>query len=172
MSIISDPESFFHVANYTLNEARHPPVCVRLCLPTYRYVFNCWPPPLFFFLFSNSTLCTTNIGLNPARRLLAAAVVITFFVFWAPFHAQRLLFLHGQNWTHYKMVNEWLFLFGGTLYYVSWWVQANITITRWRERSGRSFVRSSFERDSKWNRFQVAAQIAHLLSKYKNIQSI
>ena len=58
-----------------------------------------------------------------ARQQLAlptAAVVITFFVFWAPFHAQRLLFLHGQNWQHYKTVNEWLFLFGGTLYYVSW----------------------------------------------------
>lgn len=46
--------------------------------------------------------------------------MITFFVCWAPFHAQRLLYLYGQQWEHYKTFNEWLFVSGGYLYYISW----------------------------------------------------
>ncbi|XP_055676900.1 neuropeptides capa receptor [Lutzomyia longipalpis] len=50
---------------------------------------------------------------------MLAAVVITFFVCWVPFHAQRLLFLYGRNWDYFEIVNEWLFLSGGMLYYIS-----------------------------------------------------
>lgn len=50
----------------------------------------------------------------------AAAVVITFFVCWAPFHAQRLLFLYARNEDYYNDVNTWLFSVAGWLYYVSW----------------------------------------------------
>lgn len=59
---------------------------------------------------------------NPNLLLLTftAAVVLTFFVCWAPFHAQRLLYLYGQKWEHYKTFNEWLFVSGGYLYYISW----------------------------------------------------
>lgn len=60
-----------------------------------------WNPNLLLFTFS-------------------AAVVLTFFVCWAPFHAQRLLYLYGQQWQHYKTFNEWLFVSGGYLYYISW----------------------------------------------------
>lgn len=66
------------------------------------------------FLRTHTTTLWIAICMPPA------AVVITFFAFWAPFHAQRLLFLYGQEWEHFKTVNEWLFMFGGTLYYVSW----------------------------------------------------
>ncbi|EJY57320.1 AAEL017335-PA, partial [Aedes aegypti] len=48
-----------------------------------------------------------------------AAVVITFFVCWAPFHAQRLLFLYARDWQHFNTVNTWLFSVAGWLYYVS-----------------------------------------------------
>lgn len=50
---------------------------------------------------------------------MLAAVVITFFVCWAPFHAQRLLYLYAREWDHYGDVNEWLFSFAGFSYYVS-----------------------------------------------------
>ncbi|KAL1395504.1 hypothetical protein pipiens_002842, partial [Culex pipiens pipiens] len=51
--------------------------------------------------------------------LLFSAVVITFFVCWAPFHAQRLLYLYGRDWQHFNTVNTWLFSVAGWLYYVS-----------------------------------------------------
>uniref|UniRef100_A0A182M1V0 G-protein coupled receptors family 1 profile domain-containing protein n=1 Tax=Anopheles culicifacies TaxID=139723 RepID=A0A182M1V0_9DIPT len=51
---------------------------------------------------------------------MLAAVVITFFVCWAPFHAQRLLFLYARDWQHFNTVNTWLFSVAGWLYYVSW----------------------------------------------------
>uniref|UniRef100_A0A2C9GW61 G-protein coupled receptors family 1 profile domain-containing protein n=1 Tax=Anopheles farauti TaxID=69004 RepID=A0A2C9GW61_9DIPT len=50
---------------------------------------------------------------------MLAAVVITFFVCWAPFHAQRLLFLYAREWQHFNTVNTWLFSVAGWLYYVS-----------------------------------------------------
>ncbi|XP_058823598.1 neuropeptides capa receptor-like [Topomyia yanbarensis] len=50
---------------------------------------------------------------------MLAAVVITFFICWAPFHAQRLLFLYGREWQHFSAVNVWLFWVAGWLYYVS-----------------------------------------------------
>ncbi|XP_058455081.1 neuropeptides capa receptor [Malaya genurostris] len=50
---------------------------------------------------------------------MLAAVVITFFICWAPFHAQRLLFLYGRDWQHFTAVNVWLFWVAGWLYYVS-----------------------------------------------------
>ncbi|XP_049286172.1 neuropeptides capa receptor isoform X1 [Anopheles funestus] len=50
---------------------------------------------------------------------MLAAVVITFFVCWAPFHAQRLLFLYARDWQHFNTVNTWLFSVAGWLYYVS-----------------------------------------------------
>uniref|UniRef100_A0A182FSI7 G-protein coupled receptors family 1 profile domain-containing protein n=1 Tax=Anopheles albimanus TaxID=7167 RepID=A0A182FSI7_ANOAL len=54
------------------------------------------------------------------RTAELAAVVITFFVCWAPFHAQRLLFLYARDWQHFNTVNTWLFSVAGWLYYVSW----------------------------------------------------
>lgn len=50
---------------------------------------------------------------------IPAAVVIAFFVCWAPFHAQRLMYIYGRNWIHFKDLNEWMFSVTGWLYYVS-----------------------------------------------------
>lgn len=48
-----------------------------------------------------------------------AAVVIGFFVCWAPFHAQRLLFIYGQDFSYYHELNAWVFYITGILYYFS-----------------------------------------------------
>ncbi|XP_043492653.1 neuropeptides capa receptor-like [Polistes fuscatus] len=45
------------------------------------------------------------------------AVVIMFFVCWAPFHAQRLLYVHRTSYFH--DINEWLHPLSGCLYYFS-----------------------------------------------------
>ncbi|CAD7082421.1 unnamed protein product [Hermetia illucens] len=50
---------------------------------------------------------------------MLAAVVITFFVCWAPFHAQRLMYLYARDWVHFQDVNTWLFSVAGWFYYVS-----------------------------------------------------
>ena len=51
---------------------------------------------------------------------LTVAVVIVFFLCWAPFHAQRLLFTYGtvsDNWQNetLRLVNERLFYVAGQL---------------------------------------------------------
>lgn len=46
-------------------------------------------------------------------------IVITFFISWAPFHAQRLVFVYGQHWTNYIEINEFLYTFSGCFYYLS-----------------------------------------------------
>ncbi|CAO1403369.1 unnamed protein product [Diamesa serratosioi] len=52
---------------------------------------------------------------------MLAAVVITFFVCWAPFHAQRLLYLYRDKieTKSFKILNQWVFAVSGWLYYVS-----------------------------------------------------
>lgn len=47
------------------------------------------------------------------------AVVITFFVCWAPFHTQRLLYVHASDLPHFPEINEWLYYTTGCLYYFS-----------------------------------------------------
>ncbi|XP_034240930.1 neuropeptides capa receptor-like [Thrips palmi] len=48
---------------------------------------------------------------------MLSAVVIAFFLCWAPFHSQRLLFLYGQNLPHYAEINAWLYYITGCLYF-------------------------------------------------------
>ncbi|XP_047538716.1 neuropeptides capa receptor-like [Vanessa atalanta] len=50
---------------------------------------------------------------------MLAAVVIAFFVCWAPFHFQRLFFIYGTGIHHYHTINEYLFLAAGVFYYIS-----------------------------------------------------
>jgi len=42
-----------------------------------------------------------------------------FFVCWAPFHAQRLLYIYAQESDYYPDLNEWLYILSGCLYYFS-----------------------------------------------------
>ncbi|KAH9631918.1 hypothetical protein HF086_000255 [Spodoptera exigua] len=48
-----------------------------------------------------------------------AAVVVAFFVCWAPFHFQRLFFIYGTSSRHYHTINEYLFYVAGAFYYIS-----------------------------------------------------
>nr|XP_037871108.1 neuropeptide receptor A25 isoform X1 [Bombyx mori] len=50
---------------------------------------------------------------------MLAAVVIAFFVCWAPFHVQRVFYVYGYSLPHYHVINEHLFNVAGALYYVS-----------------------------------------------------
>ncbi|XP_070159920.1 neuropeptides capa receptor [Polyergus mexicanus] len=48
---------------------------------------------------------------------MLSAVVVTFFICWAPFHAQRLLYVYQVS--AFEVINEWLYPLGGCLYYFS-----------------------------------------------------
>lgn len=50
---------------------------------------------------------------------MLSVVVIMFFVCWAPFHAQRLLYIYAQDSDYYPDLNEWLYILSGCLYYFS-----------------------------------------------------
>lgn len=54
---------------------------------------------------------------NIVRMLIA--IVITFFISWAPFHGQRLVFVYGKQWSNYTAINESLFAIAGFFYYLS-----------------------------------------------------
>lgn len=47
----------------------------------------------------------------------AGAVVLAFFLCWAPFHSQRLLYLYGQDLPHFAEINAWLYYVTGCLYF-------------------------------------------------------
>ncbi|XP_044577944.1 neuropeptides capa receptor-like [Cotesia glomerata] len=49
---------------------------------------------------------------------MLSAVVVTFFICWAPFHAQRLLYVYDSK-RLLGAINEWLYFLGGCLYYIS-----------------------------------------------------
>ncbi|KAL1130067.1 hypothetical protein AAG570_013010 [Ranatra chinensis] len=50
---------------------------------------------------------------------MLSAVVIAFFLCWAPFHAQRLMYLYARNSPHYETINEWMYYITGCFYYFS-----------------------------------------------------
>ncbi|XP_029344196.1 neuropeptides capa receptor [Acyrthosiphon pisum] len=50
---------------------------------------------------------------------MLAAVVIAFFLCWAPFHAQRLLYLYAKDSPYYTQANELLYTIAGCFYYFS-----------------------------------------------------
>jgi neuromedin U receptor 1 len=49
----------------------------------------------------------------------AAAVVVSFFVCWAPFHLQRLLYVYLSEMEGFNEYNEWLYHITGCFYYFS-----------------------------------------------------
>ncbi|XP_046666090.1 neuropeptides capa receptor-like [Homalodisca vitripennis] len=50
---------------------------------------------------------------------MLAAVVVTFFLCWAPYHAQRLHYLYGLDSPYYYEINEYLYYVAGCFYYLS-----------------------------------------------------
>ncbi|XP_055956692.1 pyrokinin-1 receptor [Patella vulgata] len=81
---------------------------------------------------SNDSQTTSASVLNPDTRgqqqslirqsvlKMLVAVVVAFFVCWAPFHAQRLLVVYVEDWTSTLMqVHDCLYYISGVLYYIS-----------------------------------------------------
>ncbi|XP_043237236.1 neuropeptides capa receptor-like [Amphibalanus amphitrite] len=72
-----------------------------------------------------STLGPTGSG--EARRRgnrravlrMLVAVVIGFFLCFAPYHAQRLLYIYGKQLPNYREINEYMYYTTGCFYYVS-----------------------------------------------------
>nr|CAD7604382.1 unnamed protein product [Timema genevievae] len=48
-----------------------------------------------------------------------ASVVLAFFLCWAPFHTQRLMYIYAKDSPYFKEINEWMYYITGILYYVS-----------------------------------------------------
>jgi hypothetical protein len=49
----------------------------------------------------------------------SAAVVLAFFLCWAPFHAQRLCYVYFKETKVFRTLNEYLYYISGFLYYLS-----------------------------------------------------
>lgn len=47
------------------------------------------------------------------------AVVIAFFMCWAPFHAQRLLVIYGSEYKYFPEISTWMYCITGLFYYFS-----------------------------------------------------
>lgn len=72
---------------------------------------------------------TKELGIHPnsmstkqanSRRAIIkmlAVVVLTFFISWAPFHAQRVVFIYGKSWQNFEFINKFLFTTSGFFYY-------------------------------------------------------
>ncbi|XP_076640709.1 neuropeptides capa receptor [Halictus rubicundus] len=65
---------------------------------------------------------------------MLSAVVITFFICWAPFHAQRLMYVHLDE--SFADINGWLYVPSGCLYYFSTTINPilyNVMSARYRD---------------------------------------
>lgn len=87
-------------------------------------------------------------------------IVITFFISWAPFHAQRLVFVYGQHWTNYIEINEFLYTFSGCFYYLSCAINPiiyNVMSHRYRTAFRQTFscTTTSYDMDTHTQRTQT-----------------
>ncbi|XP_071641965.1 neuropeptides capa receptor-like isoform X2 [Temnothorax longispinosus] len=76
-----------------------------------RFILGAWLLALIFALPFAAYTTVNYIEYPPS------AVVITFFICWAPFHAQRLMYVYQVS--AFNDINEWLYPLGGCLYYFS-----------------------------------------------------
>ncbi|XP_059483373.1 neuropeptides capa receptor-like isoform X2 [Neocloeon triangulifer] len=60
----------------------------------------------------------TNKSRKSILRMLAA-VVVSFFICWAPFHLQRLLYVYLSEMDGFNEYNEWIYHITGCFYYFS-----------------------------------------------------
>lgn len=66
-----------------------------------------------------SNLKLINILMIYRSFCVSAYVVIGFFFSWAPFHAQRLVYIYMQDHPYYEEINTWIFIITGIFYYFS-----------------------------------------------------
>ncbi|XP_066998582.2 neuropeptides capa receptor isoform X1 [Anabrus simplex] len=91
-----------------------------------------------------------QIKKNQSRKSIVrmlAAVVVAFFLCWAPFHLQRLLYIHGKGCPNFREINEWLFYITGCFYYLSSTVNPilyNVMSAKYRD----AFLKTLFCKES------------------------
>lgn len=71
--------------------------------------------------FGRNSITVNTKQLESKRNIvrMLIIIVITFFISWAPFHVQRIIFIYGKHWPNYSTVNENLFAIAGFFYYLS-----------------------------------------------------
>lgn len=94
--------------------------------------------------FGNNSTDSRSKQLRSKKKIvrMLVAIIITFFICWAPFHAQRLIFIYGRDWEHYYKINEILFTIAGIFYYLSCTINPiiyNVMSHRYREAFCRTF---------------------------------
>ncbi|XP_047351516.1 uncharacterized protein LOC124949830 [Vespa velutina] len=62
---------------------------------------------------------TRQVQSRKSTIRMLSVVVVMFFLCWAPFHAQRLLYVYAKDSDYYPDLNEWLYILSGCLYYFS-----------------------------------------------------
>nr|XP_050850076.1 neuropeptides capa receptor-like isoform X1 [Vespula vulgaris] len=62
---------------------------------------------------------TRQVQSRKSTIRMLSVVVIMFFLCWAPFHTQRLLYVYAKDCDYYPDLNEWLYILSGCLYYFS-----------------------------------------------------
>ncbi|XP_020282937.1 neuropeptides capa receptor-like [Pseudomyrmex gracilis] len=111
---------------------------------------------------------------------MLSAVVVMFFLCWAPFHAQRLLYIYAQDFSHYVDLNEWLYIFSGCLYYFNSTVNPilyNLMSMKYRKAFRRTLCRrnkkpanrlSNKELNKACNR-QITCSVRHTIAQAKEM---
>ncbi|XP_076078940.1 pyrokinin-1 receptor-like [Mytilus galloprovincialis] len=101
--------------------------------------------------FLTSSAKNTTTRARKAVLKMLVAVVVAFFLCWAPFHAQRLMTLYTKNWTPETMeLHSHLFYISGVLYFVSSTVNPilyNLLSRKFRYAFKRTFCRCCIDLD-------------------------
>ncbi|XP_051161878.1 neuropeptides capa receptor-like [Leptopilina boulardi] len=89
---------------------------VRMGLKIYKSTRNSLGP-----IFNQNSIHTESKQFQSRKSIIRmlSAVVVLFFICWAPFHTQRLFYIYGANADYYPDLNEFLYIFSGFLYYIS-----------------------------------------------------
>lgn len=89
---------------------------VRMGLKIHKSARNSLGP-----IFNQNSIHTESKQFQSRKSIIRmlSAVVVLFFICWAPFHTQRLFYIYGANEDYYPDLNEFLYIFSGFLYYIS-----------------------------------------------------
>ena len=78
-----------------------------------------WEFPLYYewiVLYLPAISCRGVVYWTVTLFVVLVAVVIGFFICWAPFHAQRLLYVYAKDSPNYREINEKMFFVTGKLF--------------------------------------------------------
>ncbi|XP_049315193.1 neuropeptides capa receptor isoform X3 [Bactrocera dorsalis] len=114
---------------------------------------------------------------------MLAAVVVTFFICWLPFHMQRLWFLYAKEQNNFQEINEWMFSIAGFTYYVSCTINPilyNVMSHRYRVafkdilwgKRRSVYYNNGFARDQSSFRETIASSLGGNNSTYDRVHSV